>query len=143
MESFASWRRQAEASIHRLKATYPAERDQYKEAERRYIGAHTKVNALIDRLVIDLANGVDVTSSEVFADTFDAAVSKSTAFMSYIEALLPSTDSPPSDESSVDARILKKAVLHLWQHYKDVSPLHRIDIQDAVRRLKWRPFEAL
>jgi hypothetical protein len=142
-ESFASWRRQAEVYTHRLKATYPADSDQYKEAERRYIGAHTKVNAFIDRLLIDFANGIDVASSEVFADTFDAAVSKSTAFMGYIEAVLGSTDPQPSDGRSVDRRTLEKAILHLWHDYKNTSPPHRTDIQDAVRGLKWRPFEEL
>jgi hypothetical protein len=143
IDSFALWRRQTEFAVRRVKTHYVPDSDQYKEAERRYIGAQAKVNVLIDRLMIDFSNGVDVASSEVFADTWEVAVSKTTAFKEYVDKLFRSAEATVSDGPSIDLRILKDATQYLWQDYKDGSPQHRNDIREAIRGLKWNAFDDL
>ena len=136
-QTIEKWRAQAEGHAKILKATYTTTTDQYKEAERRYIGAETKANAMIDRVLIDFLNNVDITSSPIYDDALDAAVARFSAFMAYPEAGTNSVD------EKIDRRALKEATVRLWQEYAKADSALREKIRAKLRNLKWRPFEEL
>jgi hypothetical protein len=141
--AISSWRSQAETYIRALKSNYSRDSDQYKEAERRYIGAETKANAWLDRLRLDLANGV-VSVSERVEDSFEAAIAKSEAFMNYMERLPHSRDSQTvSSQGLVDRRALREASLRLWQEYREGSAARRDAMRAELRQLRWKAFEDL
>ena len=131
------WRAQAESHAKTLKTTHAITSDQYKESERRYIGAETKANALIDRMLIDFLNKLDITSSTTYDAALDAAVVKYTAFMAYPDGRTESA------EEKIDRRTLKEATVRLWQEYAKGDSALREKIRTQLRQLKWKPFEAL
>jgi hypothetical protein len=131
------WRGQAEAHAKILKAAYQPPTDQYKEAERRYIGAETKANALIDRIVHGLVNNVDLTASQVYEDILDTAFARATAFMAYPK------DMSSSSGPKIERPAIKQATGQLWQEYVKASVTRREAIRAELRKLKWKPFEEL
>jgi hypothetical protein len=137
LQTLEKWRAQAESHAKTLKSKYTATSDQYKESERRYIGAATKANALIDRMLIDFLNNVDISSSTIYDDALDAAVIKSAAFMAYPEGGTSSVD------EKFDRRTLKEPTVRLWQQYAKGNSALREKIRTSLRQLKWRPFEKL
>ena len=137
LQILEKWRAQSESHAKALKSKYTPTSDQYKESERRYIGAATKANALIDRMLIDFLNNVDISSSTIYDDALDAAVIKSSAFMAYQEG-----GSTPVDEK-FDRQTLKEATVRLWQQYSKADSALREKIRAKLRQLKWKPFEKL
>jgi hypothetical protein len=137
LQTLEKWRAQSESHAKTLKSKYTTTSDQYKEAERRYIGAETKANAMIDRMLIDFLNNVDISSSTIYDDALDAAVIGFSAFMAYPEG------GTESAEEKIDRRTLKEATVRLWKEYaKGDSPL-REKIRAKLRQLKWKPFDQL
>ena len=65
LQTLEKWRAQSESHAKTLKSKYTTTSDQYKESERRYIGAETKANAMIDRMLNDFLNNVDINSSTI------------------------------------------------------------------------------
>ena len=137
VQIFERWRGQVEAHAKSLKAAYQAPTDQYKEAERRYIGAETKANVLIDRILHALSNNVDPTASPVYEDTIETAVGKALAFMAY------RTEISNSSEPIINRQTLTEATARLWQEYAKAPTVRREAIRAELRRLKWRPFQEL
>lgn len=137
LQTLEKWHAQSESHGKALKTTYTNTSDQYKESERRYIGAATKVNALIDRMLIDFSNNVDISSSTIYDDALDAAVIKFSAFMAYPEGRSTSAD------ERLDRRTLKEASVRLWQQYVNGNSALREKIRAQLRQLKWKPFEGL
>jgi hypothetical protein len=137
LQTLEKWRAQCEDHAKTLKSTYTATSDQYKESERRYIGAETKANVMIDRMLIDFLNNVDISSSTIYGDALDAAVIKSSAFMAYPE---PRTE---SSEEKIDRRTLKEATVRLWKEYAKGDSALREKIRAKLRQLKWKPFNEL
>jgi hypothetical protein len=137
LQALEKWRAQAETHAKTLKTTYTITSDQYKEAERRYIGAETKANAMIDRMLIDFVNNVDISSSTIYDDALDAAVMRSSAFMAYPEAWTESV------AEKIDRRTLKEATVRLWQEYAKGDSALREKIRAKLRQLKWKAFDKL
>ena len=137
LQPLEKWRAQAESHAKTLKTTYTTTSDQYKEAERRYIGAETKANAMIDRILINFLNNVDISSSTIYDDALDAAVVRFSAFMAYPEGWTRSI------HDQIDRRTLKEATVRLWQEYAKGDFALREKIRAKLRQLKWKPFEEL
>jgi hypothetical protein len=137
LQTIEKWRAQSESHAKTLKSKYSNTSDQYKESERRYIGAATKANALIDRMLIDFLYNVDISSSTIYDDTLDAAVTKFSALMAYPEGGSASVD------EKFDRRTLKEATVRLWQQYSNEGSSMREKIRAKLRQLKWKPFEEL
>jgi hypothetical protein len=137
LQTLEKWRAQSESHAKTLKSKYTTTSDQYKESERRYIGAETKANAMIDRMLIDFLNNVDISSSTIYGDALDAAVIKFSAFMAYPEAWTESR------EEKIDRQTLKDATVRLWKEYAKGDSALREKIRAKLRQLKWKPFNEL
>ena len=137
LQTLEKWRAQSERHAKILKSKYTTTSDQYKESERRYIGAETKANAMIDRMLIDFLNDVDISSSTIYDDVLDAAVVRFSAFMAYPEAWTESV------EEKIDHRTLKEATVSLWKEYAKGDSALREKIRAKLRQLKWKPFDQL
>ena len=135
-QTIEKWRAQAESHAKALKRTYTLTSDQYKESERRYIGAATKANALIDRTLISFLNNLDISASTLYDDALDTAVLRFSAFMAY-------PGGGTFVDEKFDRRSLKEATVRLWQEYAKGDSALREKIRAQLRELKWRPFEKL
>ena len=137
LQTLEKWRAQSESHAKALKSKYTTTSDQYKESERRYIGAETKANAMIDRMLNDFLNNVDISSSTIYDDALEAAVVRFSAFMAYPEGWTRSI------HDQIDRRTLKEATVRLWQEYAKGDLALREKIRAKLRQLKWKPFEEL
>jgi len=137
LQTLEKWRDQAESHAKTLKSKYTNTSDQYKEAERRYIGAETKANAMIDRMLIDFLKNVDISSSTIYDNALEAGVIRSSAFMAYPEVWTH------SGEEKIDPGTLKEATVRLWKEYAKGDSALREKIRAKLRQLKWKPFEEL
>jgi hypothetical protein len=142
-QAFGKWRRQVESYVQYVKTAYPQDSDRYKEAQRRYIGAETKANALIDRLLMDFSNGVNLASSEVFDTALDLAFAKSGAFLTYLETSANSRDSGMSPQTPIDRQSLKLESLQLSEEYRTAHTPRREVLRSQLREMKWKAFEDL
>lgn len=136
-----TWRAQAEEYVKRLKILYPRDSDQYREAERRYIGAKVKFDAWLNRLRLDLSTGP--TPSARVKDLLEAAYTKYALFKSYADSLLTSTSAAVSElQSPLDSKTLEDAASSLWQGYTTTKQ-NRDVIEAQVRQLEWKDFDQI
>jgi hypothetical protein len=136
-----TWRAQAEDYVKRLKILYPRDSDQYREAERRYIGAKVKFDAWLNRLRMDLST--DATQSARFKDLLEAAYTKYLLFKSYVESLFTNTKGAVADlQSPLDPKTLEDAATRLRQGYS-TDQQNRDLIEAQVRQLQWKDFDQI
>jgi hypothetical protein len=141
LQVIENWRAQAEEYVRLLKVRYPRDSDQYREAERRYIGVKVKFDAWLNRLVMDLNN--NISQSPRFKDLLEAAYTKYLAFRSYVDSLLANTKTPVMGlQSPLDSKTLEDAAIRLWQGYSTAKQSRDL-IAAHLRQLEWKDFDRI
>ena len=142
IQTLRAWQVQVEGYASQLKAIYPRDSDQYKEAERRYIGAEVKAETWKDRMLFALALGSDIAASERSQAALEVAYAKTKAFVNYVNGVLEPSN-PAQAPSLMELGALKEASLKISQEYRNSLKARQEQIRAEIAKWRWKTFSEI